>query len=732
LLKVLKQILDTITFFRIQEGDKKFIEKEYQQKMKNAIWSAVPNLSVILAGGNPITMAIAAATQIGIGYMNYRRNKNQYLLEKEKQDWELQRSAIEQFNGLRRELFEAAWRLSDRYDFPDEYRLTEKQITQYNEILLDPDPLRRYERLDVVDRIFEAFPPYWYYKGNAAREIWNLYEGTNIEVAGKYKTKALLDYKKFDELYQEDMELMREDVIAASCFIEYIGLLNIKEDIKKTTDLLERAVHLAGDNFDVLQQCVFHYISLAMYNNSFYDNCVNILRRLVNENYNIALNGQMLSRIYCKILKNRAEYDVLSDRIGSENVIPWINDEEEAQNGFLDTNQLKICEQFSVFIAGFQDKYEIRINGLIPYDFLDPDVPDLIYSNEMIDRRKENIHEICADQGRRSDFVNRLDIVSRYIDLSNEMFDKLINSNLFDLIDNEGKTWKMFFNAFAGRMGNSISKIAEIEKKIKRIDLNDAGQTEKIFLELVDVSEFKTYSKEFFVEIEKEFENHLTQDCLREKQPMIYSALDKLFFDNGIILPNQIKAEPSDNMKALPDIFFPKPGSLTNKKEAQGENFPVFESNDTRKRQEIRIFLERKLRYLTKKQERIYFSKALDETGVIDKFRRQAEKIEKSGIPIERASIIAIVDTTLVNDLNWGIWFCYDGMYLRRAGHTDYIPFISIEKHQIKKPAEHWNSSVVFVHESGGEFTFRDTSINKIILNEIIDGIKDIIGEKNH
>ena len=35
LLKVLKQILDTITFFRIQEVDKKLIEKEYQQKIKN-------------------------------------------------------------------------------------------------------------------------------------------------------------------------------------------------------------------------------------------------------------------------------------------------------------------------------------------------------------------------------------------------------------------------------------------------------------------------------------------------------------------------------------------------------------------------------------------------------------------------------------------------------------------------------------------------------------------------
>ena len=75
LLKIIKQILDTITFFRIQEGDKKFIEKKYQQKMKNAIWAAVPNIALVVAGGNPLTMAVSLASQVGMGYMNYRKAK---------------------------------------------------------------------------------------------------------------------------------------------------------------------------------------------------------------------------------------------------------------------------------------------------------------------------------------------------------------------------------------------------------------------------------------------------------------------------------------------------------------------------------------------------------------------------------------------------------------------------------------------------------------------------------
>ena len=66
LLRILKQLLDVITYFRIQEGEKKLLEKEYQQKMKTAIWIAVPNIVMIVAGGNQITMAISLAAKVGI------------------------------------------------------------------------------------------------------------------------------------------------------------------------------------------------------------------------------------------------------------------------------------------------------------------------------------------------------------------------------------------------------------------------------------------------------------------------------------------------------------------------------------------------------------------------------------------------------------------------------------------------------------------------------------------
>ena len=81
LLNILKQLLDTITFFRMQEGDKKFIDREYQNKMKNAIWSAIPNIGFIFAGGHPLALAVSLASQVGVGYMNYRKTKAENQLD---------------------------------------------------------------------------------------------------------------------------------------------------------------------------------------------------------------------------------------------------------------------------------------------------------------------------------------------------------------------------------------------------------------------------------------------------------------------------------------------------------------------------------------------------------------------------------------------------------------------------------------------------------------------------
>jgi len=317
LLSVLKRILDTITFFRIQEGDKQRIEKRYQNKMKSAIWSAVPNLSVILATGNPVALAVSLVSQVGIGYMNYRKEKEKINDERDEEMWKLQRSAIEQFNALRRELFETAWKLASKYHFPDEYRLTERQISQYNQILMDRDPLRRYERLAFVKDQFKAYPNFHYYLGDAANDVAQDSQGRYTSaIRDKYKVLAKECFQTYQAI--NNSSLLRTDPICAACNLAYADLLDPETDEALILDCLDRAVASAGNSLDIIQLCAVGYLRMKKF-----PKAEKYLRMLSVEGYNTSANAQLLSRLYLhdymrddnspeKLNEIRSDHDSLS------------------------------------------------------------------------------------------------------------------------------------------------------------------------------------------------------------------------------------------------------------------------------------------------------------------------------------------------------------------------------------------------------------------------------------
>lgn len=374
LLKILKQLMDTITFFRIQEVDKQYIDREYQNKMKNAIWNAVPNLGMLLAGGNFVTMAISLASQVGIGYMNYRKAKAENTFAHEKAMWQLQRAAIEQFNGLRRELFDTAWRLVDAYDLPDEYRLTERQVKQYNEILMDPDPARRYERLDVIKEFFVAYPPFWYFFGNTAAELMRMTEGQEAEM---YRQIAMQYFEIFIRSFSA-CNLLRENQVASACALEYIDLLPVETNsaLDKVSDLLQFALKMSGNANDVLQLCAFAYLKIGDIQSA-----AHLFRRLVNENYNTVVNSQLLSGYYVSAFlygDNTAysKYKYLCERTEDMYLYPFPDKKligagsasvfSDLQEAFVRNQKEILVRKFEIVISLFRDKFRVCFNRCIP------------------------------------------------------------------------------------------------------------------------------------------------------------------------------------------------------------------------------------------------------------------------------------------------------------------------------------------------------------------------------
>lgn len=506
LLSILKQILDTITFFRIQDVDKKLIEKEYQQKMKNAIWSAVPNIGLLIAGGNPVTMAISLASQVGIGYMNYRKAKYDIDLENENRRWELERTAVEQFNGLRRELFDTAWRLSAAYNFPDQLRLTEHQIKQYDSILMDNDLVRKFERLDAISDDFVAYPPFWYYFGNTANAIANSDLTLGKTTRDYYRSKAKELFFKYRETNQYG--LLREDPISASCALELIDLLDYKTEGDLISELLEEAIRYSGKANDILQLAAIDYLKLNDHKNA-----AAILRQLVNEQYNTILNAQLLSSIYVKnyVSTKSAEvmgrYEILKTQVGEHYLYPMPADDtvsmDSVEAEFISMQKDVLKQKYAFATKAFIEKYMLLFGKLIPVVQDGRNRTDAYFlSNDYaVQVRKHELAKVFSNPRKTSEYIALLQEASipySIIDLLNEMFNACCE---LDFMTEEVQD----------RLSLHIEK-AIIENKDILNDINrrvNDGQVDYIDMEKILDMRFTDFTGDFFLDFLKEIDEYI-------------------------------------------------------------------------------------------------------------------------------------------------------------------------------------------------------------------------------
>ncbi len=495
LLDILRRLLEAIAFFRIQEGDKQFFEREYQQTMKNAVWSAVPNLALLISGGNPISMLATLVTQVGIGYMNYRKIRSQTETDKERQKWALQKAAMEQFESLQQQLFVTAWHLADEYDFPDEYRLTQRQIKQYDAILMDSDEIRKYERLDSIKDKFVAYPPFWYYLGNAAISISNREDMKSDEKA-KYIEMAKEHFERYRSCNKYN--LLREDAIAASCNLEYATLLDPEKEKEKIEELIDSAMKYVGNSWDVVQICAFNYLRIGEV-----DKAGAIMRRLVNEEYNTESNAQLLSRIYVeKAIKDRddkasADYKLLAARVGNEYLFPmpqsistsW----ESLENSFIVAQRNILLSKFEYVFDEFISKYTKRINSIFPLPIYE-DNSDYYLGKAKYERYYQ-FTRLLNNQSFINDFYDHANTISfsqEVLAILSDMFNSVCT---LDCIKSE---------SIANELARMIeTKIVENKEKILAVDetiKSESGYIVDIYKKSQEVT-LKILAADFFMKL---------------------------------------------------------------------------------------------------------------------------------------------------------------------------------------------------------------------------------------
>ncbi len=523
LLEVLRQILDVITFFRIQDGDRKLLEKKYEQKMKNALWRAMPNPGIFLTGGSLASIGVSLAYAVGTGYMNYRNVKAEASMEQEEEQWKLQRSAIEQLNGLRRELFTTAWRLATNYEFPDSYRLTENQIRQYNSILMDTDVIRKYERLYAIKDKFEAYPNFWYELGHAANAIvWEETLNFSDEMRVPYRKQAK---QCFDRYFTANkFLLLREDQTVAACALEYADLLDVVTEKALIEELLEKAQNACGQKADVLQLCAFKYLQIGEK-----ERTAALLRYLVNEGYNEVVNGQILSAIYADRfydsadIQAKADHALLSQRVNPAYLCPIdCEDFPSSMQLFIDRQKSNLAYKLGVMIDELKQKYELRFNRVIPVPKYDSREESYFSSSpEAVAQRIEDGERELKRSGQRfKDLIFDAEITTQYSHILSEM---LKATAAMPFIQDEEK-----LNPLVEELNRSIKSHAKEISALVSLAASDnveyaslmkpsfSDLTDGFFSKLVEVKNYFVDSREDMHDFTLA-ESSLTEFCIREE-----------------------------------------------------------------------------------------------------------------------------------------------------------------------------------------------------------------------
>ena len=201
IITLLQELMDLLTSSKIQEHDRDYIltrfDKNVQTELKNRVRSRIFDTDLVL---NPYAGILKAVLSTGSFYFNYRSQMDAYAKEKEEGKWAIEAKTMQGLNSFYKKLLKYSWELMRRYDLPDEWRLNEKQLSDYTDILKEPDLDRRYRKLERIENSFKKFPPYWYYRGQAAQEIG--------------KDEEAMDC--FNEFQQINQKILRKDPYAAS------------------------------------------------------------------------------------------------------------------------------------------------------------------------------------------------------------------------------------------------------------------------------------------------------------------------------------------------------------------------------------------------------------------------------------------------------------------------------------------------------------------------------------
>jgi hypothetical protein len=240
----------------------------------------------------------------------------------------------------------------------------------------------------------------------------------------------------------------------------------------------------------------------------------------------------------------------LRDRIGDQNVIPWIEDDAEADKKYIESRETEILSEFNRFVDNFALKYKSHFEKLTAYDK-------------------------TTKLQKQVEWSQKVDITQHLVDTFNAAFDEL---RAFDLFHKQKRAnnqrWSDYFKEQSESLAQKIrgfnqvekkagAKIAEISAKNPFDIFNKKGDNEanqKILASAIEAlliaSDLNVMLTDFLANLKAEFKQSLTVESVTDLMDTMSLSLEGWYAENDFA-----PADSDDDVETLnkQDDYFAYP-----------------------------------------------------------------------------------------------------------------------------------------------------------------------------
>ena len=237
IITVIKQLMDTMTKFRLSEIEKNKLTQIYEKKSQQTILDMLASkatksidiksaISTVSSLANPVTAiatAMTLAARAASFYEDYQQQMQTYKNSITDHQWNMTKEAIVEINELNKLVLDTYWRILQESAAPDEWRLTVAQLDALIRAGKEPDNATRYRMLVRLEKDSGYIPVYWYYRAQAAH-------AAAMDDPAQ-KASYAQDINKCVEFYEKYRGFLRRDELYASILMLDIANNAYADDI---------------------------------------------------------------------------------------------------------------------------------------------------------------------------------------------------------------------------------------------------------------------------------------------------------------------------------------------------------------------------------------------------------------------------------------------------------------------------------------------------------------------